>query len=111
MARPSDRRGYREASRLVDGLDPKNVRPVIDALQGMPNLREKSFYLAMLIARWAEGEPQAAVNYAQTTGNAADRKVTVAAAVRAWAEKDATAAQAWAMQMPPGQERDRALQS
>ena len=40
-----------------------------------------------------------------------DRKLAVSSAVRAWAEKDAIAAQAWVLQMPAGQERDRALQS
>ncbi len=32
-------------------------------------------YLSMLIARWAEGDPQAALVYAQTTGTASDRKL------------------------------------
>ena len=111
MARPSDRHGYLELSKLIDGIDPKNVRPVIDRFQTLPNQHDKSVYLAMLIARWAEGEPHAALAFAQTTGTVSDRKLTISAAVRAWAEKDATAAQAWVLQMPSGAERDRALQS
>ena len=92
MAHPSDRHNYLEVSKLIDGIDPKKVRPVIDRLQALPNQHEKSNYLAMLIARWAEGEPQAALAYAQTTGSPSDRKVAVSSAVRAWAEQDATAA-------------------
>src|SRR5207248_586776 len=68
MARPSDRHGQLEVSKLIDGIDPKSIRPVIERLQTLPNQREKSVYVAMLIARWAEGEPLAALAYAQTTG-------------------------------------------
>ena len=53
MAHPSDRHGYLEASKLIDGIDPKNIRSVIDAFQAVPNQREKSVYLSMLLARWA----------------------------------------------------------
>ena len=35
----------------------------------------------------------------------------VMAAVRSWAEKDGNAAKAWVLQLAPGQERERALQS
>jgi len=68
MAGPSDRHGYLEATKLIDGIDPKNMRPVINAIQVLPNQREKSIYLSMLVARWAEGEAQAALAYAQATG-------------------------------------------
>ena len=111
IARPSDRHTYIEASKLIDGIDPKNVRAVIDAFQTLPNQREKSVYLGMLVAHWAESEPQAALAYAQTTGTASDRRMLVAAAVSAWAAKEPNAANAWVLQMPPGQDRDRALQS
>jgi hypothetical protein len=49
--------------------------------------------------------------YAQNNGTPSDRKIAVSAAIRSWAEQDATAAQAWVLQMPPGQDRERALQS
>src|SRR5207248_586774 len=74
MARPSDRHGQLEVSKLIDGIDPKSIRPVIERLQTLPNQREKSVYVAMLIARWAEGEPLAALAYAQTTGTPSDLK-------------------------------------
>ena len=81
MARPSDRHGRLEINKLIDGIDPKNVRPVIDRLQTLPNQRDKSVYVSLLIARWAEGEPLAALAYAQTTGTASDRKIAVSSAV------------------------------
>ena len=113
MARPSDRHSHLEVSKLIDGIDPKDVRPIIERLQALPRERDKSVYLSMLYARWAEGDPLAALAYAQdqTTGTPSDRKMAVSSIIRAWAVKDAPAAQTWVMQMPPGQERDRALQS
>ncbi|HEY1582135.1 MAG TPA: hypothetical protein VGF73_03435, partial [Chthoniobacterales bacterium] len=111
MAHPSDRHGYLEASKLIDAIDPKNIRVVIEQFQKLPAQREKSIYLALLISRWAEGDPQAALTYAQTSGSLSERRLAVTSAVRSWAEKDANAARSWAMQLPPGQERDRALQA
>ena len=41
LALSSDRHGYMELSKLIDGLDPKDVRPVIHAVQALPNQRKK----------------------------------------------------------------------
>src|SRR5262245_27086863 len=41
MARPSDRRGYTEANKLIDGIDPRKIRPIVEALQNQPNERER----------------------------------------------------------------------
>ena len=66
----------------------------------------------MLVARWAEGDPQAALDLMRRPpARVPDRRLMVSAAVRAWAEKNATAANAWVLQLPPGQERDRASQA
>ena len=113
MARPSDRHSHLEVGKLIDGIDPKDVRPIIERLQALPHERDKSLYIAMLYGRWAEGDPQAALVYAQdpASGSVSDRKIAVSSIIRAWAGKDATAAQTWVMQMPPGQDRDRAMQS
>ena len=110
MNRPNDRRGYLQATNLIDAIEPGKIRAVIDGFQSLPNQREKPIYLAMLIARWAEAEPQAAATYAES-GPASDRRMAVAAAVRSWAEKDAAAANAWVQQLPAGQEREFALQA
>ena len=83
MAHPSDRHGYLEASKLIDGIDPENIREVIAEFQRLPEQREKSIYLALLVSHWAESDPQAAVAYAQATGSASDRTLAVASAVRA----------------------------
>jgi hypothetical protein len=111
LAVSSDRHGYIELSKLIDGLDPKEARAVIDAMQTLPNQRKKLMLISMLFSRWAEADPQAALGYAQTTGNISERTRMVSATVRSWAEKDGNAAHAWVLQLPPGLERERALHS
>ena len=111
FALSSDRHGYMELSKLIDGLDPKNVRPVIDAVQALPNRRKKKMLVAMLFSRWADADPQAAIAYAQTAGTISERTMMITAAVRSWTEKDANAAQAWVLQLAPGQEREHAMQA
>ena len=108
---PADRRSYLDVSKLIDSIDPKKIRGIIEAFQSVPNQREKSIYLAMLVSRWAEADPQAALAYAQSTGTPSERPFMAAAAVRTWAEKDSAAANAWVQQLPPGQERERAQQA
>ena len=100
-----------EISKLIDGLDPKKIQPVIEAVQTLAHERKKTMLVSMLFARWAEGDPQAALAFAQTTGTTVERTANVSAAVRSWAEKDGNAAKAWVLQLAPGQERERALQS
>lgn len=102
---------YSELNELIDALDPKSVRPVMDAVQKLPNQREKNTFLSMLISRWAEADPQVALAYAQTKGTGAEDSWLVRDVVTSWAENDSAAATTWVTQLPPGQERKRALQS
>jgi len=109
-AHPGNRQVYSEVSDLIENLDPKDVRPVIDAIQHLPSQRERNTFTSMLIARWAEGDPQGALSYAQTE-DVAKNGGLVAEVVGTWAEHDSAAAMAWVTQTPPGQERNGALQS
>src|SRR6476660_9031239 len=65
-AHPGNRQVYSEVNELIENLDPKGVRSVIDAIQHLPSQRERNTFMSMLIARWAEGDPQGALSYAQT---------------------------------------------
>ncbi len=100
-AHPGNRQIYSEVNELIENLDPKDVRPVIDAIQHLPNPRERNTFMSMLIARWAEGDPRGALDYAQTE-NAAGKGWLVAEVVGTWAEHDSAAAMAWVTQTPPG---------
>ena len=109
-AHPGNRQLYSEVNDLIENLDPKDVRPVIDAIQHLPNPRERNTFMSMLITRWAEGDPRGALDYAQTE-NAAEKGWLVGEVVGTWAEHDSAAAMAWVTQTPPGSERNGALQS
>ena len=65
-AHPGNRQLYSEVNELIENLDPKDVRPVMDAIQHLPNARERNTFMSMLIVRWAEGDPRGALDYAQT---------------------------------------------
>src|SRR6476646_3505170 len=109
-AHPGNRQIYSEVNELIENLDPKDVRLVIDAIQHLPDPRERNTFMSMLIARWAEGDPRGALDYAQTE-NAAGKGWLVGEVVGTWAEHDSAAAMAWVTQTPPGSERKGALQS
>ena len=109
-ARPGNRQVYSEVNELIENLDPKDVRRVINAIEHLPNARERNTFMSMLIVRWAEGDPRGALDYAQTE-NAAGKGWLVAEVVGTWAEHDSAAAMAWVTQTPLGQERNGALQS
>jgi hypothetical protein len=105
-----NRQIYSEVNELIENLDPKDVRPVIDAIQHLPSQRERNTFVSMLITRWAEGDPRGALDYAQTE-DAAKNGGLVAEVIATWAEHDSAAAMAWVTQTPPGSERNGALQS
>ena len=65
-AHPGNRQVYSEVNELIENLDPKDVRPVIDAVQHVPSQRERNTFMSMLIVRWAEGDPRGALDYART---------------------------------------------
>src|SRR4030095_8616506 len=109
-AHPGNRQLYSEVNDLIENLDPKDVRPVIDAIQHLPNARERNTFMSMLIVRWAEGDPRGALDYAQTE-NAAEKGWLVAEVIGTWAEHDSAAAMALVTQTPPGSERTGDLQS
>ena len=100
-AHPGNRQVYTEVNELIENLDSKDVRPVIDAIQHLPNPRERNTFMSMLITRWAEGDPRGALDYAQSE-NAAEKGWLVAEVVGTWAEHDSAAAMAWVTQLPPG---------
>ncbi|HSH38947.1 MAG TPA: hypothetical protein VK993_09185, partial [Chthoniobacterales bacterium] len=61
LARPGGRRTYATFSKLADSIDPNNVRQVLAFAEGLQNPQEKSMVLSLVVGRWAEFEPQAAI--------------------------------------------------
>ena len=111
LARPGGRRTYATFSKLADSIDPDNVRAVLAFAEGLQKPQEKSMVLSLVVGRWAEFDPQAAIDYAQKIPPGTSRNWAITSAVAGWAERDPSAATSWAQQMPPGPARDQAMQT
>ena len=109
-AHPGNRQVYSEVSELIENLDPKDVRPVIDAIQHLPKSARKKYVYVDAHRTLGGRRSRGALDYAQTE-NAAEKGWLVAVVVGTWAEHDSAAAMAWVTQTPPGSERNGALQS
>ena len=65
LANPNSRRNYGRLSKVIDALEKKELQEVIKFAEGLPKQQEKSMLVSMLVSRWAEFDPQAAIAYAQ----------------------------------------------
>ncbi|MGZ5003088.1 MAG: hypothetical protein ACXWBM_07825, partial [Chthoniobacterales bacterium] len=64
-----------------------------------------------LFANWAEVDPLAAIASSQSDDNNEKRSLMFYSALNSWTAKDAEAAKAWALQLPPGTQRNKALRT
>src|SRR6476620_12685949 len=85
-AHPGNRQLYSEVNDLIENLDPKDVRPVIDAIQHLPSQRERNTFMSMLITRWAEGDSAAAMAWVTQTPPGSERKGALQSLVSALVE-------------------------
>src|SRR5206468_12286244 len=99
-------RTFVEFGKLAELINEKNLGEVLAFAESLPKAQEKNMVLSMLLGRWAEFDPKAALGYAQTlpAGNARTRAIT--SALGGWAEHDAAAASAYALQLHAGPVRD-----
>jgi len=88
------RRSYAAFSKISDSVNEKNVREVLGFAEGLPREQDKSMLRSLLVGRWAEFDPKAAVAYAEALPNGASRNSALTSAVGGWAEHDFTAASA-----------------
>jgi hypothetical protein len=110
-AHPANGQLHAELSKLVRKLDPEKIRPVIDAIQAVPNQRERNTFMSILISHWAEADPPGALAYVQAKGGAAENNRLLSTVVTTWAQHDAAAAMTWVAQLPASRERSQAAQS
>src|SRR2546428_10822372 len=101
LAYPGRQHTYAALAKLADSIDQKNVREVLTFVQTLEE-HEKSMLVPLLIGRWAELDPQAAVAYAQNFPAGSFRNWALTSAIGSWAEHDAAAATAWTAQLSPG---------
>src|SRR4029077_7678486 len=85
---PGNRQVYSEVNDLVKNLDPKDVRPVVDAIQRLPNPRERNTFMSMLVTYWAEHDSAAAIAWVTQTPPGSERNGALQSLVSALVEKD-----------------------
>ena len=102
-------RGKRMAllAEAVQSLDPSLIKEALAEVEAMKDERFQTRLRNMLLSRWGESDPKAALNYIQglnLDGGSFPFNV-VKSVISSWAEKDFSAAKAWVEGLPPGTNR------
>jgi hypothetical protein len=71
----TDKHVESELAGLVAGLSVSDVPKVLASAEKVGSKRERNILLSMLLARWVEGDPPAALNYAQQQREGRDELV------------------------------------
>ena len=97
-------------SEAIQTLDPSQIRETLAEVEAMKgDERFRSQLRNMLLSRWGESDPRAALTYVQglNLDGGSFPFSAVTSVISSWAEKDFTAAKAWVEGLPPGTERLR----
>src|ERR1700681_2389446 len=73
LAQTGSRRTYAAFSKLTDSIDEKNVHEVLAFAEGVSKPQDKSMLISLIVGRWAEFDPKAAIDYAQSAPLGSDR--------------------------------------
>ena len=91
-------------SEAVQSLDPSQIKEALAEVEAMKDERFQTRLRNMLLSRWGESDPKAALTYIQglnLDGGSFPFNV-VKYVISSWAEKDFSAAKAWVEGLPPG---------
>jgi hypothetical protein len=94
-------------SEAVQTLDPALIKEALAEVEAMKDERFQTRLRNMLLSRWGESDPKAALTYIQglnLDGGSFPFDV-VKSVISSWAEKDFSAAKAWVEGLPPGTNR------
>ena len=97
-------------SEAIQTLDPSQIRETLAEVEAMKgDERFRSQLRNMLLSRWGESDPRAALTYVQglNLDGGSFPFSAVTSVISSWAEKDFTAAKAWVEGLPPGTYRRR----
>ena len=103
----NDLRRMHDLYDVIGKMSPGEVSSAISLAQRMTG-QDRDTLLPMLVGKWAETDPQAAVKFALGLDRNA-RFGATRAAMNIWAASDPQAAMAWAQALPPGDQRNSAL--
>ncbi|HET6409942.1 MAG TPA: hypothetical protein VFG14_18780 [Chthoniobacteraceae bacterium] len=102
---------YRKQTALysyAESLDASKMPGAVNEAMQLP-IQHRNAALAVLFARWAELDPEAAAKYANLLPKSANPAMLRRAAMTAWTEKDMDGALAWARSLEKGEARNDTL--
>ncbi len=101
---------WERLNEIAKAVDPADIPQVLAFATKLPNDLQSSVRYS-LIARWAEVDPRAAMEFAGAIKNFNERQQAILSVLRGWAKDDVTGAAAWVEQLPPGRLRNDAMSS
>ena len=98
-------------SEAVQSLDPSLIRETLAEVEAMKDYRFRSQLRGMLLSRWGESDPKAALAYAQGLGSSMENLGEIRSVMRSWGARDFPAAKAWVDGLPDGLLKNDVLES
>ncbi len=98
---------WEHVNEIAKAVDPADIPQVMALVAALPNDLQSSIR-QLLVVRWAEIDPRAAIKFGGDLKNFSERSQAILSALRGWAKNDAPAAVAWIEQLPLGQLRNAA---
>ncbi|MGI9244094.1 MAG: hypothetical protein ACR2RV_25075, partial [Verrucomicrobiales bacterium] len=87
--------GQLEMMRLIGKLPPGEISTALAEADQLPHGKVRQSVTAGVIARWAESDGRAAMDYTLTKLSHANRPAALAAALSSWSDQDPSGALAW----------------
>jgi hypothetical protein len=95
----------------VQTLDPSQIRQTLAEVEAMKDCQFRPQLRGMLLSRWGESDPKAALAYAQGLGSSMENLGEIRSVMRSWGASDFPAAKAWVEGLPAGLLKDNVLES
>src|SRR4029079_12197855 len=106
LAMPNLYKRLRAIMAVADNLGSDEIHDALVRLEKV-HFQERDKLLFVLLHRWGELDPKAALDYARKI-KADDRSSAVTHVIKGWCESDPAAAQAWIAALPRGPVKDAA---
>lgn len=103
------RGGDRKLRRALDSVELRDMPRALLLIDKALEQHTRSSLRQLLLSRWAETDPRAAMASAQAVRNRAERESAISAVLGGWADKDPESAVAWVKKLPPGELKIQAL--
>jgi hypothetical protein len=98
---------WERVNEIAKAIHPTDIPQALAFAAKLPKDVQTSLRYS-LVARWAETDPRAAMEFASNIKNFNERNQMILSVLRGWAKEDATSAAAWVEQLPAGRLRNDA---